>query len=157
MAMCTTPVLVLPDLTMTLVLEFDASNKGIGIVLMQQGCPLAFTSKTMSERNLGKSIYEKEMLAILHVVDLSHPYLFGKHFQIKKHHQNLKYFLEHHLSSLEKQKWVTKIFGYDYEIIDKKEKDNVVVDALSRKYEDEGSFFSLSFIVPYVTHKKYSL
>jgi hypothetical protein len=44
---------------------------------------------------------------------------------------------------------VTKLFGYDYEIIYKKGKDNVVVDALSRKYEDEGSLFSLSFIVPY--------
>jgi hypothetical protein len=43
---------------------------------------------------------------------------------------------------------VTKLFGYDYEIIYKKGKDNVVTDALSRKYEDEGSFFSLSFIVP---------
>jgi hypothetical protein len=47
-----------------------------------------------------------------------------------------------------KQKWVTKLFGYDYEIIYKKGKDNVVADALSRKYEDEGSLFSLSFIVP---------
>jgi hypothetical protein len=43
---------------------------------------------------------------------------------------------------------VTKLFGYDYEIIYKKDKDNVVVDALSRKYEDEESLFSLSFIVP---------
>jgi hypothetical protein len=42
---------------------------------------------------------------------------------------------------------VTKLFGYDYEIIYKKGKDNVVDDALSRKYEDEGSLFSLSFIV----------
>jgi hypothetical protein len=43
---------------------------------------------------------------------------------------------------------VTKIFGYDYEIIYKKGKDNVVTDARSRKYEDQGSPFSLSFIVP---------
>jgi hypothetical protein len=42
---------------------------------------------------------------------------------------------------------VTKLFGYDYEIIYKKGKDNVVADALFRKYEDEGSLFSLSFIV----------
>jgi hypothetical protein len=45
-------------------------------------------------------------------------------------------------------KWVTNLLGYDYEIIYKKDKDNVVDDALSRKYEDEGSLFSLSFIVP---------
>jgi hypothetical protein len=77
------------------------------------------------------------MLAILHVVDLWHPYLLGQCFQIKIDHQSLKYFLEQRISSQEKQKWVTKLFGYDYEIIYKKGKENVVVDALSRKYEEE--------------------
>jgi hypothetical protein len=147
MAMCTTPVLSLLDFTETFVLKCDASGKGIGVVLMQEGRPLAFTSKQLSERNLGKSIYEKEMLAIMHVMDLWHPYLLGQQFQIKTNHQSLKYFLEQCISSPEQQKWVTKLFGYDYEIIYKKGKDNLVVDALSRKYEDEGSIFSLSFIV----------
>jgi hypothetical protein len=104
--------------------------------------------KKLSKRNLGKSIYEREMLAILHFVDLWCPYLLGQRFQIKTNHQCLKYFMEQRISSPEQQKWVTKLFGYHYEIIYKKGKDNVVVDALSQKYEDEGSLFSLSFIVP---------
>jgi hypothetical protein len=116
MAMCTTPVPTLPDFTKTFVLEFDASRKGIGLVLMQEGQPLAFTNKQLSERHLGKSIYEREMLDILHAVDLWCPYLLGKCFQIKIDHQSLKYFLEKHLSSPEQQKWVTKLFIYDYEI-----------------------------------------
>jgi hypothetical protein len=148
MTMCTTQVLALPNFTKTFVLECDASGKGIIIFLMQEGQPLAFTNKKMSERNLGNPIYEKEMLAILHVVELWHHYLLGKCFQINTDHQSLKYFLEQCISSEEKQKWVTKLFGYDYEIIYKKGKDNVVTDALSRKYEEEGSLFSLSFIVP---------
>jgi hypothetical protein len=147
--MCTTPVLALPDFKKTFVLECDASGKGIGIVLMQEGRPLAFTNKQLSEGNLGKSIYEKEMLSILHVVDLWSSYLLGQCFQIKIDNQSLKYFMEKRLSSPKQQKWVTKIFGYDYEIIYNKGKYNVVVDALSIKYEDEGSLFSLSFIVPY--------
>ena len=89
------------------------------------------------------------MLAILHAVDLWCPYLFGKCFQIKTDHQSLKYFLEQRISSPEQQKWVTKLFGYDYEIIYKKGKENVVAGALSCKYDDEGSLFYLSFVVPY--------
>jgi hypothetical protein len=58
----------------------------------------------------------------------------------------LKCFVEKIISSPEQHKWVTKMFGYDHEIIYKKRKENVVVDALSKKYE-EGSLFSLSFIV----------
>jgi hypothetical protein len=109
---------------------------------------LAFTNKELSEIKLGKSIYEKEMLVILHVVDMWCPYLLGQCFQIKTDHQSLKYFMEQRISSVEQNKWVTNLFGYDYEIIYKKGKDNVVADALSRKYEDEGSLFSLSFIIP---------
>jgi hypothetical protein len=131
MAMCTTPSLALPDFTKTFVLECDTSGKGIGAVLMQEGQTLAFTKKQLSEQNLGKSIYEKEMLAILHVVDLWRPYLLGQRLQIKTDHQSLKYFMEQCISSPKKQKWVTKLFGNDYEIIYKKGKDNVVADALS--------------------------
>jgi hypothetical protein len=129
--MCTTSVLALPNFTKTFVLECDASGNGIGVFLMQEGRPLAFTSRQLSERNLGKPIYKKEMLAILHVIDLWHPDLLGQHFQIKTDHQSLKYFLEQRISSPEQQKRVTKLFGYDYEIIYKKGKDNVVADALS--------------------------
>ena len=40
------------------------------------------------------------------------------------------------------------MLGYDYEIIHKKGKYNVVVGALSKKYEDERSLFALSSTVP---------
>jgi hypothetical protein len=114
---------------------------------MQDGRSLAFTSKKLLDQHLGQSIYEKEMLAILHAVDLWHPYLLGQRFQIKTDHQSLKYFLEKLISSSKKQKWVTKLFECDYEIVYKKGKENVVVDALSRKYEEERSLFYLfSFI-----------
>jgi hypothetical protein len=96
---------------------------------------------------LEKSIYEEEFFSILHDVDVWHPYLFGQCFQIKTDHQSLNNFIEQQISSLEQQKWVTKLFGYDYEIIFKKGQENVVVEAPSQKYEGEGSIFSLSFIV----------
>jgi hypothetical protein len=109
--------------------------------ILQEGWPLAFTNKQLFERNLGKSIYQKEMLAILHPVDLWRPYLLGQCFQIKTDHQSLKYFLEQRLSSLEKQKWASNLFGYDYEIIYNKGKDNVVADALSENMKMKGPFF----------------
>ena len=48
----------------------------------------------------------------------------------------LNIFLEQRLSSKEQQKWVTKMLGYDFEIIYKKGKVNVVRHALSRKDEE---------------------
>jgi hypothetical protein len=40
------------------------------------------------------------------------------------------------------------MFGYDYEIIGKKGKYNILSDALSRQHEEYGSLFSLSLLVP---------
>jgi hypothetical protein len=43
---------------------------------------------------------------------------------------------------------LTKILGYDYEIIYKKGKYNIVVDELSHQHEGYGSLFALSLSVP---------
>ena len=81
---------------------------------------------------------------ILHAVDTWWPYYIDHLFQIKIDHHNLKYFLEQCFYSLGQHKWVTNMLGYDYEMIYKKGKDNVIAYALSRKYEDEGSLLTLS-------------
>jgi hypothetical protein len=68
--MFSTPILSLSDFTKTFIFKFDASGKGNGAILMQYGTPLAFTRKQISEQHLGQSTYEKEMLAIMNVVEL---------------------------------------------------------------------------------------
>jgi len=144
-AMCTTPVLATPDFKKTFIVECDASGNGIGAVLMQEGRPVAFESFQLKGRNLLKATYGKEMLAILHEIKKWCPYLVGRHFKVKTNHDNLKYFLEQRLSSEDQQKWVTKMLGYDFEIIYKKGKQNVVADARSRKHEDiEGFLYAIS-------------
>jgi len=75
------------------------------------------------------------MLAILHKINKWRPYLTGRHFKVNTDHGSSKYFLEQRLSLEEKQKWVIKMLGYDFEIIYKKGKQNVVAYALSRKDE----------------------
>ena len=148
-AMCRAPVLATPDFTKTFIIECDASGNGIGAVLMQDGRPIAFESRPIKGKNLLKPIYEKEMLAILHALKQWRPYLLGRHFKVKTDHDSLKYFLEQRLSSEEQQKWVTKMLGYDFEIIYKKGKQNVVADALSRKDEDvEVLLHAISILQP---------
>jgi hypothetical protein len=147
--MCKAPILTTPDFTKTFIVECDASGNGIGVVLMQEGRPLAFESRPLKGRDLHKPIYEKEMMAILHALKKWRPYLIGRHFKVKTDHDSLKYFLEQRLSSEEQQKWVTKILGYDFEIVYKKGKQNVVADALSRKDEDVEAFLcAISIIQP---------
>jgi len=59
--------------------------------------------------------------------------LLGNHFKVKTGHDSLKYFLDQRVSLEKQQKWVTKMQGYDFEIIYKKGKENIVADALLRR------------------------
>ena len=58
-AINTTLVLTIPDFTKTLVLECDDLGRYLGVILMREGCPLAFTTKQLCDLNLEKSTYEK--------------------------------------------------------------------------------------------------
>lgn len=64
-ALASAPVLTLPDFSELYTLETDASNSGIGAVLMQRGQPIAYLSSSLGVRAAAQSIYEKEALAIL--------------------------------------------------------------------------------------------
>ena len=50
MALTSLPVLAVLDFSQTFIVETDASNKGLGAVLLQEGRPIAFLSQTLSNR-----------------------------------------------------------------------------------------------------------
>lgn len=66
-------------------------------------------------------------------------YLLNKHLIIKTDHQTLKYMLEQKESNPTLQKWLSNLLKLQYTMSYQKGSDNVVVDALSRKLEEETS------------------
>lgn len=88
-ALYSTPALALPDFDKPFIVETDASNSGIGAVLMQGKHPLCFISRTLGPRHQNLSVYEKELMAVVHAVQTWHPYLSHHPFIINTDQRSL--------------------------------------------------------------------
>lgn len=134
-AVTSTPVLALPNFAKPFVLETNASQEGIGAVLMQDDKAIAYLSKAIPPRKKGFSTYEKKLWALIYAVHKWRTYLFGNAFTIRTYHQSLKYLVEQRLTTMLQQKWLTKLMGFNYTIAYKKGCENKVAYALSRRDE----------------------
>jgi hypothetical protein len=140
--MTTPPVLALPNFDLPFEVECDAAGRGLGAVLMQQRQPIAFFSKALSDSTLSKSVYEKELMALVLCIQHWRHYLLGKEFTVYTDHKSLKHFLQQRISSPDQQCWLAKLLGYQFEVKYKPGLENKAADALSKCY-DEGEFQTL--------------
>ena len=130
-AMSSAPVLALPDFKFPFAVETDASNTGIGAVLLQAGHPVAYLSKALSSRNQTLSAYEKECLAILFAVEKWWPYLQHREFEIHTDHKSLLHLTEQRLHTPLQHKAFVKLMGLQFKLVYKKGINNAVADGLS--------------------------
>lgn len=76
------PVLTLPNFDQEFVIERDASGNGLGAILLQNKCPIAYYSKALGDQNLTKSAYEKELMPVALSIQHWRPYLLGCKFTV---------------------------------------------------------------------------
>jgi hypothetical protein len=126
-------VLSLPCFSHPFIVECDTSCEGIGDILMQNRHPISYESRKLRGHELLYTIYDKEMLAIMHALAKFKQYLVGAKFVVRTDHNSLKHFLEQKDLNERQRKWVNKIQAYKFDIEYVKGKNNVVVDALSKR------------------------
>jgi hypothetical protein len=128
------PLLQLPDFRKTFELECDASWIGIGGRLLQEGKPVAYFSEKLSGPSLNYSTYDKELYALVHVLETWQHYLWLKEFVIHSDHETLKHIRGQAKLNKHHAKWVEFIETFPYIIKHMKGKDNVIANAQSRCY-----------------------
>ena len=148
-ALIQAPVLAVPDFSKQFVIETDASDGGLGAVLMQDHHPISFLSKALCEKNKGLSTYEKECMAVLLAIDKWRPYLQGQEFIIRTDHRSLLFLTEQRVHTKLQQKALLKLMDLHFRIQYKKGSTNTVADALSRcQFDASEQIMSISTCTP---------
>ena len=104
-------------------------------MLLQDGKPVAyFSEKKLSGPSLNYSTYDKELYALVRTLETGQHYLWPKEFVIHSDHESLEHIKSQAKLNRRHAKWVEFIETFPYVIKHKKGKENVIVDALSRRY-----------------------
>lgn len=135
------PVLAHFDVNLPTIVTCDASAVAIGATLSQRHRdserPVAFASRTLSPAERRYSASERESLACLWACEHWHFYLYGRKFTLVTDHQALKTLLTSGGTGhrpLRLHRWADRLFQYDFSVVYRPGKLNIVADCLSRAF-----------------------
>lgn len=131
------PVLKHFDPTLPVEVHTDASDIGVGAVLVQlrgeEGPhPVAYASRKLSDAETRYTTTEKECIGAVWAVQHFRNFLWGRHFTIVVDHHALCWLHKNKESSGRLARWALKLMEYDYTIRHKQGRLHVVPDCLSR-------------------------
>ena len=115
-------------------IETDASQSGLGAVLLQEGRPVAFMSKALTDTQSWYSNIEREILGVVTGVEHFHQYLFGKQFILYTDHKAIENLVLKPLvdTSPRVQRLMLHLSQYNMDVQYKASKHLLLSDCLSR-------------------------
>ena len=84
------PTLKFYDVKAPVTLSVDASSEGIGAVILQDGRPVAYGSRALTDCQCRYAQIEKELLAIVYGCEKFHQYLYGRDIKVESDHKPLE-------------------------------------------------------------------
>ncbi|CAA0810785.1 Uncharacterized mitochondrial protein AtMg00860, partial [Striga hermonthica] len=127
------PVLTIPDPSWSFTIFSDASRRGLGCVLMQDGQVIAYASRQLKPHEQNYPTHDLELAAIVHALKIWRHYLYGGRCEIFTDHKSLQYIFTQKELNMRQRRWFELVKDYDCSIQYHPGKANVVADALSRK------------------------
>ena len=144
------------DRTRPVTVQADASQRGLGACLVQEGKPIAFASKSLTDTETRYANIERELLAIVFACQRFNTYVLGRQFTVESDHKPLEMIHQKSLASAPPrlQHMLLQLQRYDLTIKYRPGKDMLLADALSRCPARGSEEIKLDMRVDYVAFNK---
>ena len=116
--------------------QYDASEKGLEAALIQNGQPIAFAIRALTDPETRYAQIEKEMLAVVFALQKFDQYVYGRPVTVQSDHKPLAAISNKPLQSASKrlQGMLLKVQKYDVTIVYKRGPEVYLADTLSREF-----------------------
>nr|GEZ54521.1 putative reverse transcriptase domain-containing protein [Tanacetum cinerariifolium] len=131
--LCSAPILALLEGSKDFIIYCDASNKGLGAVLMQREEVISYASRQLKIHEKNYTTHDLELGAVVFALKIWRHYLYGTKCTVFTDHKSLQHILDQKELNMRQHRWLELLSDYDCEIHYHPGKANVVADALSRK------------------------
>ena len=113
------------------VFYYDASNQGIGCVLMQRGNLIVYASRQLKAHEFNYTTHGLELGAVVFAFKIWRHYHYGPKCTIFTDHKILQHIFDLKELNMRKRRWLERLNDYKCEICYHPGKANVVADAIS--------------------------
>ena len=130
------PVLQILDFKKEMVVQTDASDTGLGAVLLQEKDgllhPVRYLSRKLKKAERNYSTIEKECLAIVWAIEKLRVFLYGREFVLLTDHQPLTFINQTKIKNGRVMRWSLFLQDWSFRMQSIKGVDNLIADYLSR-------------------------
>ena len=136
--------------------QADASQRGLRACLLQEGEPIAYASKSLTDTETRYVNIERDLLAIVFACQRFNTYVLGRPFTVESDHKPLEMIHQKSLASAPPrlQRMLLQLQRYDVTIIYKPGKEMLLADALSRCPSRASGEIKLDMRVDYIAFSK---
>ncbi|GJX77433.1 putative reverse transcriptase domain-containing protein, partial [Tanacetum coccineum] len=131
--LCDAPILTLPDGVEDFVVYCDASNQGLGCVLMQRGKVIAYVSRQLKIHEKNYTTHDLELGVVVFALKTWRYCLYGTKSVIYTDHKSLQHIFDQKELNMRQRRWIELFSDYECENRYHHGKANIVADVLSRK------------------------
>ena len=135
------PVLQFYEPNKAVTIQCDASKSGLGACLLQEGRPVAYASRSLTETEQRWFQIEKELLSIVFAAERFNQFIYGREVEVENDHKPFETIVRKSIQSASPriQLMMLRLLRYKLYVKYVSGKPVLIVDALSRAHTDSVS------------------